>query len=309
MARKNILLEQLWRLLTLNLGTKLVSIAMAIVLWGIVLGSRNVEITKEVPLEVITSSDVAPASELPERISFRLSGPKAFLRGVLDRGEEPIRVNLVGTKPALVTYRFFTDNIRVPIGVKVLSIQPPSITVKLENLKTKQIPVHLQILGTPPEGYRLEKVDVKPNTIQISGPESRLAGLSEIQSRPIDISHLKETLEEEFPLDLSGRNLKVEGELPHVVIQVEPKTARYRIKNVEIRILSEFKSTVEEVSLTVMVKATKAAMESLDPRLIYGVVDLKNKSTGRYKVPVRLNLPTGISLVKVIPEQVHVTLY
>src|SRR5580658_4148228 len=121
----------IWASLTQNIGTKLISIAIAVVLWIVVLGSRNVEVTKEIPLEVITSSDVVPANDIPDKIAFRMSGPKAFLRAILDRREDPIRVNLSGAKPGLVTYRFFSDNIRVPIGVKVLSINPTSVLIKL----------------------------------------------------------------------------------------------------------------------------------------------------------------------------------
>src|SRR3954471_21675607 len=94
--------ERLWALVSANFGTKMVSIVIAVVLWGIVLGSRNVEVTKEIPLEVITQGDIVPANEIPDRIAFRLSGPKAFLRNILDRREDPIRVNLSGAKPTLV---------------------------------------------------------------------------------------------------------------------------------------------------------------------------------------------------------------
>src|SRR5262245_15471930 len=117
-------------LFTSNLGLKLVSVIMGVVLWFVVLGSRNVEVTKEVPVELITPSDLVPSNEIPDKISFRLVGPKAFLRAVLDRKEDPIRVNLGGARPGLVTYRFFSDNIQLPIGVKVLSINPTAILIK-----------------------------------------------------------------------------------------------------------------------------------------------------------------------------------
>lgn len=135
------LLENLWDLLTANIGTKLISVVIAIVLWFVVLGSRNVEATKDIPLEVVTPSELVVSNDLPDKISFRLSGPKAFLRSVLDRREEPVRVNLAGAKAGLVTYRFFSDNIRVPIGVKVLSINPTAILIKLETVKHKEVPV------------------------------------------------------------------------------------------------------------------------------------------------------------------------
>src|SRR6185437_7418841 len=123
--------ERGWDSVTSNFGTKLISVGIAIVLWFVVLGSRNVEATKEIPLEVITPADLVVANDVPAKIAFRLSGPKAFLRAVLDRRDEPVRVNLAGAKPGLVTYRFFSDNIRVPIGVKVLSISPTAILIKL----------------------------------------------------------------------------------------------------------------------------------------------------------------------------------
>src|SRR6185295_8169444 len=104
----------------------------------------------EIPLEVITPADIVPANEMPGRIPARLSGPKAFLRSILDRREEAIRANLSGAKPALVTYRFFSDNIRVPIGVKVLSINPTAILIKLEYLKRRDVPVRVEIKGAPP---------------------------------------------------------------------------------------------------------------------------------------------------------------
>ena len=43
--------DRIWTALTSNLATKLISLAIAIVLWIVVLGSRNVEVTKEIPLE------------------------------------------------------------------------------------------------------------------------------------------------------------------------------------------------------------------------------------------------------------------
>src|SRR4051812_36162768 len=98
MPRSKTLMELLWSLLTSNIGTKLVSVVIAIVLWAVVLGSRSVEVSKEVPLEIMTPEDLVVANDLPDKIVFRLYGPKAFLRNILDRHEDPIRINLSGTK-------------------------------------------------------------------------------------------------------------------------------------------------------------------------------------------------------------------
>jgi hypothetical protein len=306
---RSTLIDFLIGLVTQNLGTKIVSVAIAIVLWGIVLGSRNVEVTKEIPLELITPTDVVPSNEIPDRIAFRLSGPKAFLRSILDRREDPIRVNLSGAKPALVTYRFFSDNIRVPIGVKVMSINPTAILIKLEYLKRKEVPVRVELRGVPPEGFRVAKVEVRPEMVRIKGAESRVDSLTELMTTPIDISNLKDNLEKEVPIDLTRFNVQLDSPLPKAYVHVEPVSANFRIKNVEIRVLSSYKVRLDEKSLTVLVRATSQDLQKLDRNQIFGLVDLKDKKKGRYRVPVKVSLPSNISLVKVIPETINVTLY
>ena len=299
----------LWRLVSTNLGTKIVSVIVAVLLWGIVLGSRNVEVTKEIPLEIITPPDIVTSNEIPDKIAFRLAGPKAFLRSILDRREEPIRVNLLGAKPNLVTYRFFSDNIRLPIGVKVLSINPTAILVKLEYLKRRDVPVRVELRGNPPDGYRIIRAEIKPEIVRIKGPESKVDALTQVSTIPIDVSNLKQSREKEVALDLARYGVQLDGELPKVSIEMAPVTANFRIKNVDIRVLSFYKVRIDEKNVTVLVRATSGDLQSLDKSKVYGIVDLSRRPKGKYSEPLKVILPKNIELVKVLPEQIHVTLY
>lgn len=292
-----------------NLGTKTISVIIAVVLWIIVLGSRSVEITKEVPLEIITPADIVPSNEIPEKIAFRLAGPKAFLRAVLDRREEPIRVNLSGAKPGLITYRFFSDNIRVPIGVKVLSINPTAILIKLEYLKRRDVPVKVVLRGVPPEGYRVSNTQVKPEVIRIKGAESRVDAITEIPTAPVDVSNLRSSMDREVALDLAKYNVRVESPLPRVQVDIEALSANFRIKNVDIRVISPYKFRLEERSVTVLVRADANSLKQMDRSKIFAVVDLSGKPKGKYEEKLKVNLPEDIGLVKVIPEKVNLTLY
>lgn len=301
--------EKVSELFSHNSGTKLISIGVALVLWFVVLGSRSVEVTKEIPLEVITPTDLVSSNEIPEKIAFRLSGPKAFLRAILDRRDEPIRVNLSGAKPGLVTYRFFSDNIRLPIGVKVLSINPASILIKLEYQKRRDVPVKVELRGAPPEGYRIVRAEVTPNVVRIKGAETRIDSITEVPTLPIDVSQLRQSVDREVPLDLARYGLQVEGDLPRVQIEVEPTSANFRIKNVDIRVLSTYKYTLEEKSVTVFVRAQPKDLKSLDRSQVFATLDLRGKKKGTYSEPVKVTLPEKLGLVRVAPEKVDVTLY
>jgi YbbR domain-containing protein len=309
MARTPTIQEQIWNALTSNLGTKLISVAIAVVLWMIVLGSRNVDSTKEIPLEIITPADIVASNEIPDRVAFRLSGPKAFLRAVVDRKEEPIRVNLAGAKPGLVTYRFFSDSIRVPIGVKVLSINPTAVMIKLEYLKHRELPVKVEFRGALPEGYRIARTEVKPSGVRIKGAETKVDAISEVGTVPIDVSNLRQNLDREVPLDLSRYNVQLDGPIPHVVVEIEPVSANFRIKNVDVRVLSSFKVKLDEKAVSVLVRADPKDLKALNQSRLYGVVDLKGRPKGKYTEAVKITLPEGVGLVKVVPEKVNVTLY
>ena len=303
-------LDQVWRLFSSNFVTKIVSVVIAVVLWGVVLGSRNVEVTKEIPLEIITPPDIVAANEIPDKIAFRLSGPKAFLRTILDRREEPIRVNLSGAKPALVTYRFFSDNIRVPIGVKVLSINPTAILIKLEYLKKKDVPIRLDLKGSSPEGFRITKTEINPEVVRIKGAESRVDAITELVTTPIDISSFKKKVEKEAPLDLSRYNVQLESAVPKVVLDVEPISANFRVKNIDIRVLSPYKSKLlEDKSVSVLIRATPQDIETLDRSQIYGFIDVRGKPKGTYNEAVKVSLPKNMGLVKVVPDHVGFILY
>jgi YbbR domain-containing protein len=302
-----------------NFGTKLISLLVAFILWIVVLGSHGVEVTKEIALEVVTPEELVPAGELPEKIAFRLSGPKAFLRAILDRREDPIRVNLKGAKAGAITYRFFSDNIRLPIGVKVLSITPPSIPIRLEPLRRREVPVRLETRGAPPEGFRIVRASVLPAEVRLKGAETRLSGLTEVATVPVDVSQLRRNYEAPVLLDLARLGVQVDGEAPRVRIEVEPSSANFRLKNVEVRVVGiptgagAPRVTVEEKSVTIFVRAAPEELGSINRSEVYAVVDLgalgeaRDRKQGRYTLPVEVRLPPGLALVRVVPDSVTVT--
>jgi len=295
---------------TANLSLKIVSLIIAIVLWFVVLGSRNVEVTKEVPLEVITPVDLVVANEVPDKVAFRISGPKAFLRNILNRKEEPIRVNLSTAKAGLVTYRFFSDNIQVPIGVKVLSINPTAIIVKLEYMKHKEVPVKLLTKGEPPSGYRLSRLELSRSTVKLRGAESKIDQIVEAPTMGIDLAQMRESGEREIAIDLGKLpGVLLDGDLPRIQFEVMQSTANFKIRNADVKVLTTRKYSVEPKEVTVYVRCSPEELKTLDGTKVFGIADLKSKGAGTYEVPITVQLPQSIKLIKVLPSKVKVRLF
>lgn len=294
-----------------NFSLKLVSLVIAVVLWFVVLGSRNVEVTKEVPVEVITPADLVVANEVPDKVAFRLSGPKAFLRNIVNRKEDPIRVNLSTAKAGLVTYRFFSDNIQIPIGVKVLSINPTAIIVKLEYVKRKEVPVKLLTKGEVPAGYRLNRLELVRNTIKLRGAESRIDQVVEAPTVPIDLAQVRESGERDVPIDLSKLpGILLDGDLPKMQFEVAQSTANFKIRNADVKVLTNRRFTVDPKEVTIFVRCSPEELAvARDRTKVYGVVDLRGKGAGVYEPALSAKLPSNIKLINVLPSKVKVTLY
>lgn len=294
---------------TRNMGTRLISVVVAIVLWFVVLGSRSVEVTKEVPVEITTSDEMTVANEVPDKITFRLSGPKAFLRAILNRPESPIRVNLIGNSSPSVTFRFFSDNIRVPPGVKVMGVSPPAIQIKQEPVRTKEVRVRVDIRGTPPEGYRIVKVKIEPSVVKVRGAKSRLQNLSEISTLPIDVSEIRETTTQAGILEGANGSVRAEGVPPKVTLEVIAIATRYRIKNIPIKVLADSKVRLKERTVHLIVMSHFDRLKQLSSESLIAEVDLRGKAKGVYQVPVKVTLPKDVTLVRTVPSTVHVTLF
>jgi YbbR domain-containing protein len=292
-----------------NLGLKLLSLGIAILLWFIVLGTRNVEVTKEIPIELITPADLVVSNEIPDKVSFRLSGPKAFLRTIINRKEEPLKVNLSQSKAGLVTYRFFSDNIQVPIGVKILSITPTAMILKLEPVKKKEIPIRLLTKGESIAGFKVERLELLNTTVKVKGAESKIESLQEINTAPVDVSLLRETGEKEVSVDLAKQpGIFLESPLPKIRFDVRQTSTNYKIRNVSLKVLTNRRFELDPSEVSVYVKCPPEELKNLARSKIYGILDLKNKGPGIYKEEVNVQLPSTFKLIKVLPSKVKVTL-
>lgn len=295
-----------------NMPLKLLSILISIVLWFAVLGSRNVEINKEVPIEIITPDELIVSNEVPDKVSFRMSGPKAFLRSILNRKEDPIRINFSNAKAGVSTYRLFQDNIQVPMGVKVLTVNPSSITVKLETVKHKEVPLRLVTKGTSAPGFNLSNLTLTQDSIKLKGPESKISSLKEIATIPIDLSELTESGEKEVGLDFTGESgVMLDERAPTIKYEVNQVTANFKIRNADIKVnaASGKKYKVEPKEVTIFVKCTADELKEVNRSKVFGIVNVTDKPNGTYDVPISVTLPPNIKLIKIVPQKAKVTIY
>lgn len=191
-----------------NLGYKLVSLALAIVFWIWITSLTEPaslwgKQTLDVPLVIYNQpSNLVVISNIPS-ITVRVD----------NNNNQGINIkNLfayVDLKDAVAgehSYQVFMD---APEGVKVESISPSNVVLKLDTVKDKIVPVLVSITGTPASGYVLGNPVITPPVVNVRGPTSILEKLEDV-SVEVDVTGARETMRVARPVtfkDTQGRGI------------------------------------------------------------------------------------------------------
>ena len=169
-----------------NLPFKIVSLAIAILLWWVVGRDQPVEIPVTVPLEFVDApSNLDINSDYPLQARVTLRGPQRQLQS-LTPAEIHALVSLRGATPGEHTYDLTAENLRVPRSVKVVQIVPAQIHVNFDRSIERAVRVQPRVIGTLVSGYGIRQVTAQPETITILGPARRVNAIDTAMTDPVD---------------------------------------------------------------------------------------------------------------------------
>ncbi len=289
---------------------KLLSLLVAAGLWFAVTGSERTDAVKKLPLEYVTAPGLVASSNTPTSIDMKITGPRIFIREVLER-KEYIKIDIRDKKEGSFNYKFNADIMNLPIGVKVSDFYPSSINIKLEKLSTKKMKLVPSIVSQPANGFRIEGVRVEPSMIDVSGSEGALARTNEIYTQVIDVTGSSAPLKTDVFLDHRYKRLykSFSAERFTVYIDVKPVMLEKRFNSVKLDVIghNNFKLAKDRVDL--VLKGPKEKIERLDTKAIRAYIDISFNAQGNYSEEVLVKMPEGIELIGVYPKKVNVTVF
>ena len=101
------------------------------------------------------------------------------------------KIDLTKAVAGKQTFVITSQNIRLPRGVELLDIVPPSIDLSLAALAEKDIPIKPQLVGKLPNGLKLQSVVVSPSTVKVLSPLDQNKP-DNVMTTPIYLENLKE---------------------------------------------------------------------------------------------------------------------
>lgn len=184
-----------------NLFFKLLALVLAVILWFLVVGEERAEVGLTIPLELVNMPrDLIVVNNLTQGIDIRVNGPRSLIRSLTTRNLSK-SLDLSNTKAGTVTYSISSEGIRLPRGVAVTRIHPPQVVVVLQKQIRKMIPVRARVIGRPASGYEVDLVRIRPEEVEVAGPEEVIKDLEGLSTKPVDIGGRRESLVQEVNLD------------------------------------------------------------------------------------------------------------
>lgn len=192
-----------------NLAVKVICFFLALILWFYVKGEQTTEIVfSKVPLNLSEiPSRLVPAEDTLRTVSVTLCGQRKVIAG-LNLQQIGAELSLKEGRKGNNTYYLTPERIFIPTReVKVVSVKPAKVMIKLEKLITKWVIVRPKLTGELPKGYKT-KIKVHPEAIKIEGPQSSVEKIKEIKIIPLNIEGITENFTKKVSLESLGKYIK-----------------------------------------------------------------------------------------------------
>jgi YbbR domain-containing protein len=206
-----------------NPGLKAAALGLGTLLWMTISG-QQVERSVLVQLQFRNVPDnLEITGDPPRTVDVRVSGA-AGLISRLEPTEIVATIDVTGTRPGPRVFPLTVNEITVPLGVEVKSVDPPTISLTLEVAKTDTALVQPTIDGQPAAGYEIESVEVVPRTVVIVGPESHLKQHQTAQTESISIDGATATVTDTVSMAVRDPAVRLRDPQPaKVTIRIKRK--------------------------------------------------------------------------------------
>jgi len=187
-------------------GLKLISVLIASLLAVLVSSERNSSVvTLVVPVEVQN----LPANRiilLPENTETQvtLRGPSFILARAYSQSRN-FRVFLPDEVEDRFRAVFRGEDLELPSSVQIVRIEPPEIEFIFDEVIETELKVEVPRIGEVPGGLRLEKMEVLPPHVKVSGARTELRGLKALQTQAVNLNDVSGETEVELKLLLPGK--------------------------------------------------------------------------------------------------------
>jgi len=294
-----------------NLSTLLLAFILSLIVWGsaVTAADPNQERVYQIPVEVIgqnTSMEII--GSVPNELLITLYAPRSILDDIQAGDANTLQawIDLTGINPGT---HDFPIQYQMPTEfrpVRVVNVTPNFVTLSLELLIARTLPIETEILGEPALGYQTGSIEWSHQEVVISGRSSFVERVSSV-SVSLDISGANESIQRTLnliPRDSDGNLVPGVTLLPDEISFSQEVTLRGGYRNMVVKVMTTGQVADGYRQTNITVSPPNVMIFSADPTLIDQLpgfietqfLDLTGVADDVETV-LALNLPEGISVI------------
>ncbi|MCS6843438.1 MAG: CdaR family protein [Caldilineales bacterium] len=301
-----------------NLGSLALAFFLAVIVWLIAVRQENPVITDtlQVPVTFIgLSQDLAIVGQPIGQASLQVRAQRRVWEEMVRVEDFLVYADLAGLEAGRHNVLLRADH--PSPEVTILSVQPPSAVVVLEDVITRTLPVQVLVVGEPAFGYEWHSAVADPSSITLRGPTSAVNEVSAAFAE-VEVAGARSAVERVLPVMLRrGRgeivrpasSLEVLPSAVEVTVEVVQRPG-YRDFSVRVPYIGrpapgyQITSIVVEPSL-VTLRGSPEAFSRLPGYVETVPIDLTDARSD-VDAQLALNLPEAVSVVGVQTIQVRI---
>ncbi|HEX7940558.1 MAG TPA: CdaR family protein, partial [Gemmatimonadaceae bacterium] len=284
----------------------------AVLLWLFVSGDETVERGLRVPLEFQQfPSGIEMLGEAPSLIDVRVRGGISALSRI-GPGDIVAQLDLKGARVGRRLYQITPEQVRVPFGVQVVQVMPPSLALTFEVSATKHVPVVPAVEGEPLPGFVVGKTTVAPATVDVVGPGSAIERVTEAVTEPVSVSGAHANVNDSVTIGFVDPALRLKTpKMAQVTVEVMPGPVERSIRERPVHLRNVGANLVARATpnaVDVVLRGSREGVSLIETDDVVAEVDLTGLGAGTYTLGVHVESPQHAGVARVLPATIQVSI-
>ena len=289
-----------------NLGLKFLSLVLALTVFLLVNTDRDHDRTVRVGVSYLLPTDRVLVTPQLTEVRVGVRGPYRRLRRL---EIDPIELDLRPWRDGELAIT--PDMVRVPAGLTVTSVNPPSLRVAFEKRATRDVAVTPVIGGRPKHGYVVGEVKVDPAVVQASGGEGELGELIDIRTREIRVDGKDATFTVETQLVPPDKVTLPPDALFAVEVEIKEALETRRLGRVAVRVIGDGIDPIAVITdppaIEVVLSGKVLAVDEAVKRGIVPTIKVTPQDVAkRRSLPVEVEGVPGVG-IELVPAKIEVS--
>ncbi len=294
-----------------NFWYKVWALLLACLFWYIVQGEEILEINRRIVVNLKVPDNYLITGPDTLILDATLRGSRVLLGDFSTRPLEAT-IRVPEGKTGQIRYRIDREHIKNWDNRIKLTVHEPYITINVDEKTSKKVPVREFLKGVPAEGYIIEKIQIKPNMITLTGPKSELAKIEEVLTAPVDVTSLASS--KSFEVKVSAKDLvktDLSSDSVTVSLMLGEQKINKKFSSVPVVVVgSEQSTSVTPAVVSIVVQGTPGVLSFITKSELEAFVDARDLPPGKkYNRPIQVKIPPDTVLIETQPQAAAVEVF